>query len=126
MKLEAAVAMTQMKTPDRADKLEQNSPGGGQGQDEKDPARGGLFGRLHPVNQAMHAKLTKSGYKHTGNYLSNNGQGNFGYYQHPVTGHQVTVDDAGNVQEQMPVKQTGGQGGSGGQRGGAGGGGMWR
>jgi hypothetical protein len=122
-RIDAAVAMTQMKTPEQGDKLEQTSPGGGQGQDEKDPARGGLFGRLHPVNQAMHQKLTKSGYRHSGNYLSNNGQGNFGYYQHPVTGHQVTIDDSGNVQEQMPMgKQGGGQGG-GGQRGGKGG--MW-
>ena len=120
-RIDAAVAMTQMKTPDQADKLEQNQSPGGQGQDEKDPARGGLFGRLHPVNQAMHQKLTKSGYKHTGNFLTNNGQGNFGYYQHPVTDHQVTIDDAGNVQDYQQQPQKGGQ------RGGAGGGGgMWR
>ena len=76
----------------------------------------GKFGRLTPVNEEMHAKLTKSGYKHDSNFETNNGQGRFGYYSHPVSGHRITVDEQGNIQEQQQPMQQKGQG----QRGNAG------
>ena len=114
MKLDAAVAMQQMAKPEQGgDSLNQQQSGPLK-QGDKDPARG-AFGRLIPVNQQMHDKLTKSGYKHDANYLTNSGQGNFGYYSHPVSGHKITVDQMGNVQNYEEPKPAKGSSSGGGQ-----------
>lgn len=71
--------------------------------------------KLTPVNTKMHNQLTNSGYKWTANYEPKSGQGRFGYYEHPVSGHKIVVDQMGSMQQQQEPKQAGG-GGFGGQR----------
>jgi hypothetical protein len=110
MRLEAAVALNkpaaapaQMQGPEQDPMA--NMPKAGQ------PTNAAP--KLTPVNTKMHNQLTNSGYKWTANYEPKSGQGRFGYYQHPVSGHQIVVDQMGSMQEQQqPAAPRGGGGGA--------------
>jgi hypothetical protein len=120
MRLAAASGLAKMRFGD-GDALEpgtqqmpSKAPAGNGAAQNK--VRGGLFGRLTPVNEQMHSKLTKGGYKHDANYETQSGSGRFGYYSNPASGHKVIVDEQGNVQDQIPPKPNKGAGGGGQQR----------
>jgi hypothetical protein len=107
MQLWAAAKLTSMRfegdgLEQEQEKLEPKEP------ESSGPKMRGNFGRLTPVHEATHKKLTQGGYKHLANYETQNGQGRFGYYENPASGHKVIVDDRGGVQDQSHMQQQGG------------------
>lgn len=80
---------------------------------------------LTPVHPRVHQHLVKSGYKWKANYEPvvhpdrspkatrsdvKPPAGRFGYYEHPVSGHKITIDEMGNIQPVEEPKPTGARG----------------